>query len=162
MATWFHAMYDAEHLYLLARWSDETPLNNPGQTMADNGFNGDCLQFRIITHPDDARERTSHWTCWRGRNGDDVMDVVYGKQLNQEHLKNAKTQGARQAFLIDAPAAGATGVPAPKGYVQEIAIPWSLLLKAGRRRQDGRAVRDDHRTELHTGPRRPHDLQRHF
>ena len=28
-------------------------------------------------------------------------------------------------------AAGATGVPAPKGYVQEIAIPWSCLLKEG-------------------------------
>ena len=102
MATWFHAMYDAQNLYLLTRWSDETPLNNPGQTIADNGFNGDCLQFRIVTHPDDAGERASHWTCWRGRGGDDVMDVVYGKQFNQGHLKNAKTQGARQAFLINA------------------------------------------------------------
>ena len=86
MATWCHAMYDAKNLYLLVRWNDETPLNNPGQTIADNGFNGDCLQFRIITHPEDANERTSHWTCWRGRDGDDVMDVVYGKQFNQGNL----------------------------------------------------------------------------
>jgi len=33
MSTWFHAMYDASNLYILARWNDDTPLNNPGQTM---------------------------------------------------------------------------------------------------------------------------------
>ena len=26
---WFHVMYDNENLYLLARWKDPTPLNNP-------------------------------------------------------------------------------------------------------------------------------------
>ena len=35
---WLHAHYDAENLYVLARWSDETPLNNPGQSIADYGF----------------------------------------------------------------------------------------------------------------------------
>src|SRR5437868_4786753 len=43
---WLHAQYDAENLYLLARWNDDTPLNNPGQTIADYGFAGDSLQFR--------------------------------------------------------------------------------------------------------------------
>src|SRR4051812_46126149 len=28
-ATWFYAMYDKENLYLLARWTDRTPMNNP-------------------------------------------------------------------------------------------------------------------------------------
>jgi hypothetical protein len=75
-AVWLHAMYDATNLYLLARFTDETPLNNPGQTIADPGFDGDCLQFRIITAPDDpAGERTSQWTCWRGRDGADVMTL---------------------------------------------------------------------------------------
>ncbi len=131
MATWFYAMYDANNLYVLARFNDDTPLNNPGQTIADYGFRGDCLQFRIITHPDDANERTSHWTCWRGRDGDDIMDVDYGKQLDQGHLKNAKRQGAQQAFLVNTGAGDSTGAPQPKGYVQEIAVPWSLLLKEG-------------------------------
>ena len=131
MATWFHAMYDADNLYLLARWNDETPMNNPGQIIADEGFRGDCLQFRIITRPDDASERTSHWTCWRGRDGDDIMDVVYGKQFDKGHLKNAKLQGAQQAFRIHAGAEDSTGAPQPKGYVQEIAVPWPLLLKEG-------------------------------
>src|ERR1700722_1006097 len=28
-SVWFFAMYDKENLYLLTRWKDETPLNNP-------------------------------------------------------------------------------------------------------------------------------------
>ncbi|HEX4146174.1 MAG TPA: PQQ-binding-like beta-propeller repeat protein [Pirellulales bacterium] len=131
MATWFHAMYDANNLYVLTRWNDETPLNNPGQTIADYGFRGDCLQFRIITHPGGPNERTSHWTCWRGQDGADVMVVEYGKQLSEGYLKNAKMLGAQQALLIDSGAADSTGAPQPKGYVQEIAVPWSLLLKEG-------------------------------
>ena len=163
MATWFHAMYDANNLYLLARFNDDTPLNNPGQTIADYGFRGDCLQFRIITHPDDANERTSHWTCWRGRDGDDVMDVDYGKQLDQGHLKNAKRQGAQQAFLINTGAGDSTGAPQPKGYVQEIAIPWSTLAQGRPTAPEGRrAVRHDDRAELHGGPKRPCDPERHF
>lgn len=50
-AVWLHAQFDAENLYLLARWSDETPLNNPGQSIADYGFGGDSLQFRTLTAP---------------------------------------------------------------------------------------------------------------
>ena len=52
-AVWIHAMYDADNLYLLARWIDETPMNNPGQVAGSYGFAGDCLQFRI-----DHRRRT--------------------------------------------------------------------------------------------------------
>ena len=121
-AVWFSAMFDAQNLYLLARWNDETPLNNPGQTMADYGFAGDCLQFRIILQPGLPTERTSHWTCWQGRDGDDLMDIAYGKRFNEGSIKDAKKLGAKQAFLKNADG---------KGYVQEIAIPWSLLLKEG-------------------------------
>src|SRR5512135_164684 len=49
---WFHAMYDKERLYLLARWVDKTPMNNPGSAKGDYGFKGDCLQVRIVTAPD--------------------------------------------------------------------------------------------------------------
>ena len=55
-AAWIHAMYDRDALYLLARWRDETPMNNPRERMAGMGFNGDCLQFRIITHPGTPEE----------------------------------------------------------------------------------------------------------
>ena len=131
MAAWIHAMYDADNLYVLARWNDETPLNNVGQTIADYGFRGDCLQFRVITHPDDPNERTSHWTCWRGQDGGDVMVVEYGKQLDEGYLKNAKMLAAQQAFLINSSTNDSTGAAQPKGYVQEVAVPWRLVLKEG-------------------------------
>src|SRR5882724_10892653 len=78
-AVWFHAMYDKDNLYLLARWVDTTPMNNPGSIKGDYGFNGDCLQVRIVTAPDvTAKEvadayskdgdastmRTTHLTAW--------------------------------------------------------------------------------------------------
>ena len=45
---WFHTMYDAKNLYVLARWKDPTPLNNRW-VKGDHGFAGDCLQFRTVT-----------------------------------------------------------------------------------------------------------------
>lgn len=127
IAVWLHAMYDKDYLYILARYTDETPLNNPGQTIADYGFAGDCLQFRVITNPGTDGERTSAWDCWKGKDGADVIQGQYGKRgktLAPEDapVKNAKTQGAQQAFTIN---------PDGKGYVQEIAIPWKFLNRDG-------------------------------
>ena len=47
-ASWQSAMYDNDNLYLLSRWKDTTPMNNPGLAGTDMGFQGDCLQVRII------------------------------------------------------------------------------------------------------------------
>ncbi|MEZ0267768.1 MAG: hypothetical protein ACAI43_23800, partial [Phycisphaerae bacterium] len=136
-AVWLHAMWDADNLYVLARWVDPTPMNNPGSVKGDYGFKGDCLQFRVVTaadvtadavgrmsgkDPDAATMRTTHATCWRDRDGADLIDLAYGRTFKEGGIKNAKEQGARQAF-----AATADG----KGYVQEIAIPWKLLTKEG-------------------------------
>ncbi len=134
---WLHAMYDADNLYILARWVDPTPMNNPGSTKGDYGFRGDCLQVRIVTAPDvsardvaspDAKAndaalaRTTHATCWRDRDGIDVIDIQYGRLFNEGAIKDAKTGGASQAFLELAD---------HKGYVQEMALPWRLLAKPG-------------------------------
>ena len=121
--TWFHAMYDADNLYLLARFVDPTPLNNPGQVEGDNGFAGDCLQFRLITGAGAGgtaeKGRGSHWTCWRGRDGKHVMDVAYGVKFDQPgNLKDAQLKGAHQAFTVWAD---------KQGYNQEISIPWALI-----------------------------------
>ena len=123
-ATWMFAMYDAEYLYLLAHFIDPTPLNNPGQVEADYGFNGDCLQFRIIAGAgiDADKGRASHWTCWQGRGGKHVMNVEYGVKFDQGMLKDAQVKGARQAFAADADGGG---------YVHVMAIPWGLLGPAG-------------------------------
>ncbi len=123
-AVWLHAMYDQENLYLLARFTDETPLNNLGQTIADHGWAGDCLQFRVSVAPDDpAKEQTSHWTCWRGRDGTDIVTLKYGQKFDGAEIKDAKLQGVKQAFTINSDG---------KGYVQELAIPWKLLTKDGK------------------------------
>lgn len=136
-AVWVHVMYDQDNLYLLARWNDPTPLNNPGSSKGDYGFNGDCLQIRIVTAPDIAAPevttndqkakdapnvRTTHINAWRDRDGLDVVELAYGRRFNEGGIKNAKIQGASQAFHV---------LPNGKGYIQEIAIPWKLLVKDG-------------------------------
>ncbi len=136
-AMWFHAMYDAENLYLLARWVDPTPMNNPGSIKGDNGFNGDCLQVRVVTapdimdkevsapyskQPDSSTMRTTHLTAWRDHDKQDIIDLSYGRTFKDGGVKDAKTQGAAQAFLENAD---------HKGYVQELVIPWKLLKKDG-------------------------------
>ena len=122
IAVWMHAMADAQNLYLLARFNDTTPLNNPGQTIADYGFAGDSLQVRFAFDQGTPDARISHWTNWKGQDGRSVMDVVYGQRFNEGAIKDAQTQGAQQSFKINADG---------KGYVQEIAIPWKLLTKNG-------------------------------
>jgi sugar lactone lactonase YvrE len=131
-AVWFHLMADADKLYLLARWNDETPLNHWGSSKGDYGFAGDCLQFRIITDSGvKDKERCSHWTCWRDREGIDVMDVAYGRQFNEGGMKDAQTAGAAQEFTVR---------PDQKGYAQEMAIPWKLLTRDGRALKTGESL----------------------
>ena len=120
---WLHAHYDVENLYVLARWIDETPLNNPGQSIADYGFAGDSLQFRTLTAPGTPQERGQHFTAWRGHDGADVIKVEQGKDFKECNVVDAKkSHGAQQAFSVNADG---------KGYVQELAIPWKLLTRDG-------------------------------
>ncbi len=123
LATWFHAMYDSENLYLLTRWLDETPMGNLGTSKGDYGFAGDCLQVRIITKPGQAdKERCTHLTAWRDRDGIDVIDAAWGRGFNEGGEKDLQTKGAQQEFRKDKDG---------KGYVQEMAIPWKLLCRDG-------------------------------
>jgi len=121
-AVWLHAMYDQQNLYLLGRWIDETPLNNPGQVEGSYGFAGDCLQFRTVLAPGTPQECGNHFTCWQDRNGKDVIFVECGKDFKGGTIKDAKSHGAQQAFRKNEDG---------KGYVQEIALPWRLLSKDG-------------------------------
>ncbi len=126
---WYHVMYDAENLYVLARWKDPTPLNNPG-VKGDLAFQGDCLQFRTVTTDAAGKEKTAHWTAWKCRDGRDLIQIEIGRDFKGGSIPDAKVEGAQQAFAVDADG---------KGYVQEIAVPWKLLtadqqaLKAGTR-----------------------------
>ena len=132
LATWFHAMYDAENLYLLTRWIDQTPLSNPGTIKGDYGFAGDCLQARIITQPGQGdKERCTHLTAWRDRDGLDVIDAAWGRKFDQGGEKDLQTKAAVQTFLENADG---------NGYVQEIAIPWTLLCTDGFRPKAGDTI----------------------
>ena len=97
MAVWFHLMYDQDNLYILTRWIDPTPLNNPGVTSGDMGFAGDSLQFRFITAPGTPDEKCTHVTAWRGRDGKDVVDLVFGRAFDQGDVRDAKTQGGSRS-----------------------------------------------------------------
>ncbi len=132
MAVWMHAMYDADNLYVLARFIDETPMSNPGSIAGDHGFMGDSLQLRIILDPDKADPRSSMgsrevcWvTAWRDRDAKDVIQLDFPRKKEaggHKGIANAKTLGAQQAFQANADG---------KGYVQEMAIPWTLLADGG-------------------------------
>ncbi len=145
---WFHAMWDADHLYVLARWQDLTPLNNPGSIKGDYGFNGDSLQFRVVTAPADRLEaaatrhgphdsgpdlpgtRTSHITAWQDRDSLDTVQIDWGWRFN-EGATRAEEHGGQQAFRVWEDG---------RGYTQEIAIPWSLLSRDGWRPAAGERI----------------------
>ncbi len=127
-SVWVHAMYDSENLYLLARWKDPTPLNNP-ESLGGHGFNGDCFQFRCILYPDTSEKSITWWDAWRDNQGRSVVErsspgAGNGAKDNNlmPALDNAAEQGVKQAFKVDA---------GGKGYAQEIAIPWKMLSPAG-------------------------------
>ena len=137
-SAWCHAMYDSETLYILARWKDPTPLNNP-EALGGHGFNGDCFQFRVILFPDTAEKSITWWDGWRDNQGRSVVarsspDAVNGVKDNNvmPALDNASGQGVKQAFKVDADG---------KGYAQEIAIPWKMLSPAGRAPKAGEKFR---------------------
>ncbi|MDA0838598.1 MAG: PQQ-binding-like beta-propeller repeat protein [Planctomycetota bacterium] len=122
MGAWIHIMYDADNLYVITRWLDETPMSNPGSIAGDHGWDGDCLQLRIITRPEGVNPPPICWvTAWRDRDGKDLIDLAF-PQKTHENLKDAKARGAQQAFLKNADG---------KGYVQEIALPWKTLIDGG-------------------------------
>ena len=135
-AVWLHAMYDKDNLYVLGRWVDVTPMNNPGSSKGDYGFRGDCLQVRVLTAPpaeiagltldqhakdDPPNVLCSHWDTWFDRDGIDVLGCSYGTHFNGGGC-NAKTQGGAQAFRKHDDAAG---------YTQEMRLPWKVLTRGG-------------------------------
>jgi hypothetical protein len=136
-SVWAHAMYDADNLYVLARWKDPTPLNNP-EGVGGHAFNGDCLQLRFILFPGTADQTVTWWNCWRDRNGRSIIERTSPGPRNGApenvlgDLADAHDQGAAQHFQVDADG---------EGYTQELAIPWKLLSARGRALKAGERMR---------------------
>jgi hypothetical protein len=128
LSVWVHAMYDADNLYVLARFRDPTPMSNPGLAGADMPWAGDSLQLRIIA---DLERKIAHegrkkpavcWVNgWHDREGKDAIDIDFPYSGGKK-LANAITAGARQACTV---------APDKRGYVQEMALPWKLLSDHG-------------------------------
>lgn len=121
-ALWVHAMYDADNLYLLARWVDQTPMNNPGQVIAGAPWEGDCLQLRLRVRGGQPGEVVSHWNLWQDKTGLAACDVTYGADFKGGQIKNALEEGVRQGFAA---------LPDNSGYYQAVAIPWKLITRGG-------------------------------
>ncbi len=136
-AVWIHVMYDADHVYVLARWKDPTPLNNP-ENKGGHGFNGDCLQVRFITFPGGPDETVSWWDFWRDARGLPVIERGWPGRANGVTtnplpvLSPEDEASVTQAFSVD---------PDGKGYAQEVAIPWKLLSANGAAPKAGDKIR---------------------
>ena len=137
---WFHAMYDAENVYLLARWLDPTPLNNPQSSKGGQGWDGDCLQVRFITGCKTPHEVITWLNCWRDRDGISIVgrespgerDSAGHPCVRLPKLTNALAHGVQQAFKVNDDG---------KGYVQEIAVPWKMLTEDGNAPEPGSELR---------------------
>lgn len=122
---WIHVMYDATNLYVLARWADASPMSNPSEHGVGYAWDGDSIQWRMMTKPGDVeQQRIAHVTAWRDGDGKEILDIEYGNLLTGVGREDRKLNppGARQAFRKNADG---------KGYVQEMCVPWSLLTKEG-------------------------------
>ncbi|HWE04658.1 MAG TPA: hypothetical protein VG326_19790 [Tepidisphaeraceae bacterium] len=136
-SVWVYANYDQDNLYVLAKWKDPTPLNNP-EGAGGHAFNGDCLQLRFVFFPDTPDQTATWWDCWRDKTGKSVIKraspgATNGFKLNVlETLEHAGEHGAKQSFLVD---------PDGKGYAQTVVIPWKLLSASGRALKAGDRMR---------------------
>ena len=113
-ALWFHLMYDAEDLYILARWIYPPALKRAAKGKDPEGFATNNLRLRFIMTRPMLGRMISHWDCRR-----QAVSAAYGKSFRGKIIDTRK-EGVRQAFAKDAEG---------KGYFQEVAIPWKLLTK---------------------------------
>lgn len=118
------AMYDRENLFLSFRFKDATPMvNHVDPEQPGEWWRADAVQirFRTGTAAVPVHIDTYYYT-------DAQHPVVYiqcghmgGSRKPKRVVTNALDAGARMAFLNNS---------ADKGYIQELAIPWHLLLQS--------------------------------
>jgi hypothetical protein len=116
-------MWDAQYLYLAAKWKDPTPMYstvNPAFN-PEEGWKSDSWQLRLQT------DRVAHLTTWCfTEKGQPVMHISYaekgvgGKVLTGAPGSAELGDGVAMAYHRDADG---------KGYVQELRLPWAFLYK---------------------------------
>ena len=123
------AAYDAQGLWIAARFRDSTPLQNhvDPRLFPFGGWNGDALQLRLIADPaikqpvpdeEFNADAITHFTMWQFTDADmPALDVRYGMDF---HAPKTLTGAASGLFYrkVDG------------GYTLEALLPWTLLKAA--------------------------------
>ena len=108
------AMWDKDHLYVAVKWRDPTPLFNTVDPLfkPNEGWKGDSLQLRIQT------DQPTHLTAWCfSPQNRPAIHLTHSPDGSGGSVAEAGL-GLVMAFKRDADGAG---------YVQELAIPGSVL-----------------------------------
>ena len=121
-------MYDADALYIGARFNDGTPLRNRHDPAVepDKGWAGDALQVRLCTDPkakyplaSSNSDRICHLTIWFYTDQKlPVLHISHGMDYHGTKVLSGRESGV--AFRDDA-----------DGYVLEARVPWTLLNAGG-------------------------------
>ncbi|MDD4932597.1 MAG: FlgD immunoglobulin-like domain containing protein [Methylacidiphilaceae bacterium] len=116
------AMHDAKYLYLSFRFRDPTPMENWTNPSLEpqGGWRGDAVQARFQT--DQVVHLTSWYDTERKLPWASLHYGMWEGDASARDLNDALAQGVQVAFRKD---------PDARGYVQEMAIPWAILTKAG-------------------------------
>jgi len=124
----FALMYDAEALYIGARFVDDSPLVNRHDPAVEPnlGWAGDCLQVRLCSDPAaeyplraSNSDRICHLTMWHYTDKNlPVLQIAYGMDMH----------GTR---VLTGPASGIAFRKTDRGWTLEGRIPWALLNAAG-------------------------------
>ena len=119
-------MYDADFLYLSFHFKDATPMVNNIDPVNElgGGWKSDSVELRVMS---DQILNVEAWyytaearpTMWIGYG---IAGGPKGYVWDAE-IKEALKEGAKEAFKKDTDG---------KGYVQEMAIPWSMIFKGAK------------------------------
>ncbi|HUT10470.1 MAG TPA: hypothetical protein VMX94_07050 [Armatimonadota bacterium] len=122
------AMWDADNLYLAAKWKDPTPMFSAIDPAINpnDGWKSDCWQIHMVTDhpfwnttwyytaPKQPAISLAHWKTQDSRDGTD------NTLLKAKEGGTDLGQGAQMAYRAD---------PDGKGFVQEIKFPWTVLYR---------------------------------
>ena len=116
-------MYDSQNLYLLARWIDPTPMNNPGVTSGDMGFAAARTYDLEVWLPGQRR--------WREISSCSTCTDFQARRMNAR-FRPAGGKGTRFVHTLNGSglAVGRTLVAMIETYQQEdgaIALPEALI-----------------------------------
>lgn len=126
-------MYDAQALYVGVDWVDRTPMvnNYDPRTVVDQrfAFHSDSLQLHFKT---DIFRNVFGWYFTKGKMpGAYAMNGIIGFHEKEIVYLDADALGISQGFQLK---------PDGSGYLQEMRIPWTAIVKSGRAYEAGESI----------------------